>query len=321
MELEFIDWLRGEIRSSSQVPLGPGDDAALIQFTPGHQCVATVDTIIDQVDFLSAETSPASIGRKALAINLSDLAAMGAKPVAALVSIAFARNQDITFAKEVYRGLLTLAKDFNCSIAGGDTTVYDGPLSINITCLGEVLPGKAFLRSGAKPGDALLVTGQLGGSILGHHLHFTPRITEAQWLSQHAQISAAMDLSDGLGLDASRLAKESNCGIIIDLAALPVSAAAKKLATQSPTHKHATAFTQFSTATTERLHAFSDGEDFELLLAVSPPEADRLLSLQPLSVPLTRIGTFCAQPGLWATDSAGNLRSLPAKGYVHGENA
>jgi len=314
MELEFIRWLRQQLRPDARVPLGPGDDAALLKFSPQHQVVATVDTVIDGVDFLFTQATPEEIGRKSLAINLSDLAAMGAAPVAALVSISFSKGQSLPFAQQLFTGIRTLADEFNCAIAGGDVSIYDGPLSISITCLGEVPTGKAFLRGGAKPGDALLVTGPLGGSILGHHLHFMPRVREALWLRENATIHAAMDISDGLTLDASRLAQESHCGIVFDLPSIPVSDAAHTLASQA----QQPAKTEPSAISSPLWHALGDGEDFELLLAVPPDEATRLIQLQPFSTPLVKIGSFCQEPGLWYMSDSQKRLPLEVHGYVHG---
>lgn len=314
MELEFIRWLRQQLRPDARVPLGPGDDAALLKFSPQHQVVATVDTVIDGVDFLSTQVTPEEVGRKSLAINLSDLAAMGANPIAALLSISFSKGQSLPFAQRLFTGIRTLAEEFNCAIAGGDVSIYDGPLSISITCLGEVPTGKAFLRSGAKPGDALLVTGPLGGSILGHHLHFTPRVNEALWLRENATIHAAMDISDGLTLDASRLAQESACGIVLDLPSIPISEAARTLAAQ----EELPAKPQPSAISPSLRHALGDGEDFELLLAVPPEEATRLIQLQPFASPLVKIGSFCKEPGLWYMSDSQERFPLEVRGYVHG---
>src|SRR5207248_8962470 len=126
-----------------------------------------------------AEHAPEQIGRKALAVNLSDLAAMAAKPVAALVALALPRQGGEKIAKELYEGLLPLAAEFDCPVAGGDTNSWDGPLVISVTALGEVPPDRRWLRSGAHPGYAILVTGHFGGSILGPQFSFTPRVKEA----------------------------------------------------------------------------------------------------------------------------------------------
>src|SRR5688572_4958856 len=169
MELEFLRWLREQIPSSPHIPLGIGDDAALLAQQTGKQTVVTTDMLMDGTDFILHECGPEAAGRKALAVNLSDLAAMGAKPVAAFVSIAVNKNegdeQALAMAKGIFAGLLPLADEFGCAIAGGDTNSWNGPLVISVTAMGEVPAGRAWLRSGAKPGDVILVTGQFGRSI------------------------------------------------------------------------------------------------------------------------------------------------------------
>jgi thiamine-monophosphate kinase len=229
MEHELIRWLIGRTSRHPQVPMGIGDDAALLQFTQGAQTVATTDMLMDGVDFVLGSDAPHRIGRKALAVNLSDLAAMAAKPVAALVSLAIPRSGvagggSLALAQQLYEGILPLAEEFGVALAGGDTNVWEGPLVLSITALGEVAPGKAFLRSGGKPGDELLVTGSLGGSRLAKQFDFTPRIREALQLGQIAAVHAAQDVSDGLLLDLSRLAAASGCGAELQLAQIPVFA-------------------------------------------------------------------------------------------------
>jgi len=251
------------------------------------------------------EHDPAAIGHKALAVNLSDLAAMAAKPVAALVSLCLPRQGGESLARSLYGGILALAKQFDCAIAGGDTNSWDGPLVINVTALGEVPPNRAWRRSGALPGDRILVTGDFGGSILGKHMNFTPRVNEALWLAEHAEIHAAIDVSDGLSLDLSRLAEASSCGAVLDLSAIPLAAAAQQLA-----HERNDGLTAFA-------HALADGEDFELILAVPPREAERLTRQQPLGIPLTDIGLFCDEPGLWGLAADGVRKPLVPRGWEH----
>jgi thiamine-monophosphate kinase len=226
--------------------------------------------------------------------------------VAAFVSVALPRSASLSLAHGLYEGMMSLANNYNMAIAGGDTNSWNGPLCINVMAVGEVPAGKALVRSGAKPGDALVVTGRLGGSILGHHFHFNPRVKEALKLASHYAIHAAMDISDGLSLDVWRMAQESRCGVVLDLAAIPVSSAAEELSQQR------------ADGQTPLDHALSDGEDFELLLALSPDEAERLLRDQPIGVPLTIIGRFIEQPGLFARDETGVERPLIPRGYEHG---
>lgn len=304
VELDFIRWLQEQTRASAHLPVGIGDDAAILKLPANRQLVATADTLTDRVHFDLQQHTLQRIGRKALAVNLSDLAAMAAAPIAALVSLNLPRSlMQGTGARELMEGLLYLAAEYDCPIAGGDTNVVNGPLSIAVTALGSVAPGKAWLRSGAKAGDRLLVTGQLGGSLLGNHLDFEPRINEALALDERFNIHAAIDISDGLGLDLARMCQASNVGANVDVDNLPLAAAA-----------HERAQTSGRTAIE---HALGDGEDFELLLAVAPGEARRMLSQQPLKCGLTDIGEFVAAEGLHQRDAQGNLTTLAPTGYEH----
>ena len=182
----------------------------------------------DGVDFRLAKDDPRLIGRKALAVNLSDLAAMASQPIAAVIAIALPRVgigslTPLDLAKQLYEGLLPLAAEFDVALAGGDTNTHDGPLVISITALGTLTDRGPLTRRGGQPGDKLLVTGSLGGSILRHHFNFTPRIREAILLHERYELHAGMDISDGLALDLSRLADESGCGAVIRTDQLPIS--------------------------------------------------------------------------------------------------
>lgn len=306
MESDLIAWLRAELPPHPCLRLGIGDDAALVQLGSGSDCVVTVDIISDQVDFrLDQIDDPRRVGHKALGVNLSDLAAMAAIPRAAVVGLALPRQTALALAKSLYRGILPLAARFDMAIAGGDTHVWDGPLLVSITAIGAVGPHGLLRRQGAKPSDQLLVTGQLGGSLLGRHLDLEPRVREALLLNDRYDLHAAIDISDGLAIDLARLADASECGAVIELAQVPVSPAAKQLAATP------------GDARTPLEHALSDGEDFELLLAVPQATAERLVAEQPLEVPLTRIGQCITQPGLWQQDADGQRRPLPPVGFVH----
>ena len=303
MEREFILWLSERLPPHPHLRLGIGDDAALLRWTTGRDVVVTTDTITDQVDFRLHEVDPRRIGHKALAVNLSDLAAMAAEPVAAVVSLVLPREGALKLATELYLGMLPLAETYAIAIAGGDTNTWDGPLAISVTALGRTTERGPLTRSGAQVGDALLVTGGLGGSILGRHLSVEPRVREALQLHAAYTLHAGMDISDGLALDASRLAAASGCGVVIDLEAVPISADAGRLAA--------------ITGRTPLDHALGDGEDFELLIAVDRQVAEQIVREQPLAVPVTRIGEFVKQAGLWRRERDGTLAPLPATGYQH----
>ena len=306
MEFEFIDWLRKRLPDHPRLVLGPGDDAAILNLGQDSDCVVTSDLLTDEVDFDLRETDASRIGRKALAVNLSDLAAMAAEPVAAIVSLALPRDGALALAKQLYKGLLPLAEEFQLSIAGGDTNCWNGPLALSITAIGRVTSQGPLQRSTARPGDELIVTGCLGGSILGKHLDFNPRVNEALLLNKQYDIHAAIDISDGLSLDIFRLVSESRCGAEIQLEQIPVSEPARQLAQMK------------NNGRTPLAHALSDGEDFELVLAVPQKEATRLLQEQPLEVPLTRIGRCTNDTGLWSINDDGVRAALPPKGFEHG---
>jgi thiamine-monophosphate kinase len=302
MELEWIAWLRERVSRSTAIECGIGDDAAVVAVPPSSRLVVSTDLLLDGVHFRLSETTPARVGRKCLAVNLSDLAAMAARPLAAFVSLALPRDHGLELAQGLYAGLLPLADAFSIPIAGGDTNAWAQPLAVNVTVLGLVEPGRAWLRSGAKPGDWVLVTGSLGGSLLGHHFDFQPRVHEALLLAERYDIHAAMDISDGLALDLSRLASESRCGACLELDKIPISPAAHQLAQAD--------------GRTPLEHALGDGEDFELLLAVSPEEAARLLADQPLAVPLRKVGQIIPEPGLYQQIGS-DLQPLAPLGYRH----
>ncbi len=305
MERDLVRWLCKRLPAHPRMLVGPGDDAAILRTSDGANLVATTDMLMDGVDFELARHEPERIGRKALAVNLSDLAAMAATPVAALVSLALPRRGGEALAKRLYEGMLPLAVELDCPIAGGDTNSWDGPLVISVTALGEVPAERRWLRSGAQPGDAILVTGEFGGSILARQFAFTPRIREALSFAATTTVHAAIDVSDGLSLDLSRLCEASGCGANVNLAAVPISADAQRLAEQP------------GDGATALEHALSDGEDFELILAVPPLAAGVLIAHQPSNVRVTRIGEFVSQPGLFSKLPDGTTQPLSARGFEH----
>jgi len=305
MERDLVRWLCERIPSHPRLLVGLGDDAAILRVEDDANLVTTTDMLMEGVDFELREHEPERIGRKALAVNLSDLAAMAAQPLAALVSLALPQRGGETLAKSLYEGLLPLAAEFDCPIAGGDTNSWDGPLVISVTALGEVPPERRWRRSGARPGDVILVTGSFGGSILGRHLSFAPRVAEALWLAEHAEVHAAIDVSDGLSLDLARLCEASGCGAAVDLERIPIAAAASELCQRQ------------NDGRTPLDHALGDGEDFELILAVAVETAKELLVSQPLKTPLSMIGEFIAEPGLQALGKELKYRPLEPMGYEH----
>jgi thiamine-monophosphate kinase len=313
MELEFIHWLRDHVPPHPRAPLGLFDDAALISLANRSELIATIDTLTDGVDFQLTAHEPRRIGRQALAANLSDLAAMASEPIAAIISIVLPRHPPcalttLQLAIALYEGLLPLAEEFGVAIAGGDVNTFDGPLAISVTALGQTSARGPLLRSGARPGDWLLVTGQLGGSILGHMLDFTPRVRESLALHERYDLHAGTDISDGLALDASRLATASGCGAVLFTDRIPIAPAAFDLVEQEQAaDSHAAAL----------LHALSDGQDFELLLAAPPNVAQTMLHEQPLACFITQVGELISDQGLWQQSAGSPRRPLEAVGWRH----
>jgi thiamine-monophosphate kinase len=292
-EFSFISWLRERTPQGSRVLVGPGDDTAVLAGSSRSQLI-TVDMLMDGTDFILNEVGGHAAGRKAMAVNLSDIAAMAGVPVAAVVSVALPKRGGRELAEQLHLGLREMADAFGVSLVGGDTNSWNHPLAISVTLMGEATDRGPVLRSGAKSGDWLLVTGPLGGSLLGKHMTFTPRIREAIQLHEAAPIHAMIDISDGLAADLQHILDESKCGAKLDEAAIPISpdAVERSLATgRSPLH-----------------HALHDGEDFELILAVDPADGARLL--QQFSM-LTKIGE-CVESGLWLNDEP-----LAPAGWVH----
>lgn len=305
MEIELITQLRQRLPSHPLLKLGIGDDAAILDGTQGPDWVVTVDMLTDQVDFLLDKVDPRRVGRKALAVNLSDLAAMASQPVAAVVALVLPRENGMELALGLYEGMIPLAEEFGIAIAGGDTNSWDGPLAISVTAIGQTAPQGPLRRGGAKPGDWILVTGSLGGSILGHQFDFQPRVREALVLSERYDLHAGIDISDGLARDLAHIVEESRCGAVVDLSSIPISEDAVRLADE--TEDESTAMD----------HALGDGEDFELILAVPHEDAQRIIAEQPLDVPVTAIGAFVDEPGLWQVDGEGRRLPLPVRGFEH----
>jgi thiamine-monophosphate kinase len=305
MEADLIAHLRRRLPSHPLLRLGLGDDAAVLRMAEIDECVLTVDMMMDAVDFELARVDPRRVGRKALAINLSDLAAMASEPLAGVVALALPRSGGMDLAVELYEGMLPLAEEFGVAIAGGDTNSWNGPLVVSVTLLGKVTSRGPLRRNGARPGDRILVTGSLGGSILGHQFDFQPRVHEALRLRQAYELRAGMDISDGLAIDLARLTAESGCGAVVWTDAVPIAEDAYRLVEQ------------LADGSSPLDHALTDGEDFELLLAASPEEAERILTEQPLDTPVTMIGQFVAEPGLWQVGATRERLPLVAGGYQH----
>ncbi len=306
-EFELIARLTHTLPTNESVVTGAGDDCAVLDLSvPDKLVLFKTDAVVEGIHF-TRETPPEKIGRKALARCLSDIAAMAGTPTAALVTIALPQDFDPEFVGRIYDGMNILAREHNVAIVGGETTTNPERILISISLIGTVPHGKQILRSGAKPGDAIFVTGELGGSLAEKHLDFEPRLAEARWLAEHFSIHAMMDLSDGLGGDLQHILKASGVGAELLKTAVPVSRAAKVRAKANPAAKPAFAA------------ALTDGEDFELLFTVASQDAVKLLDTWKRRFPglkLSCIGKIVAGDGILIRDKGGSHK-LAARGYEH----
>jgi thiamine-monophosphate kinase len=306
-EFELIARLTPFLPSNESVIIGAGDDCAVLECgSPDSQLLFKTDAVVEGVHF-TKDTPPEQVGRKAVARALSDIAAMGGTPGAALITIGLPRDFDPVRIEQLYAGMSALAKEHKVAIAGGETTTSPERMFISIALTGFVPRGKAVLRSGAKPGDAIFVTGELGGSLAGRHLEFEPRLVEARWLASHFKVHAMIDLSDGLAGDLRHVLNASQVGAELLSKAVPVTRAAKLAARASSSAKPAL------------LAALTDGEDFELLFTTASSSAVRLLDAWKARFPslkLSCIGRVTKEPGLRLRDAHG-IRTFTGHGYVH----
>ncbi|MBI5864331.1 MAG: thiamine-monophosphate kinase [Planctomycetes bacterium] len=275
-----------------------GDDMAPIGES---ERLWTCDMLMDGVDFDSSRHSWEQIGRKAMAVNLSDCAAMGVRPVGALIAVALENRLSMDEARSLAAGAAACAAEFACPITGGDTNSWNHPTVISITVAGEAPAGRRpVLRGGAKVGDRLYVSGPLGGSILGRHLSFTPRVELGLRISRELPVHAMIDISDGLAVDLWHICEESGCGAALQECELErvIHTDARRLAVQS--------------GKTPLERALHDGEDFELVVALPrgfEPDADWKALLSP-------IGEITAEREL-RLQSGSQSRSIAPRGWEH----
>lgn len=312
-ENRLIERLARLLPSRRDVVAGIGDDCAVVRASPRDRfdLILTSDPVVEGVHFLP-DAAPETVGHKAVGRVLSDIAAMGGEPLWALIDLVAPPNTAADWLARAYRGASRLARQHSLAIIGGDTS--RGPTrELHVFAAGRLPRGTAVLRSGARPGDALYVTGRLGGSARGRHLRFEPRLAEGQWLRAGRWASAMMDLSDGIATDLPRLLKQSRAGAVLETDRLPVSAAAKRLPpTPSPAAVRGISAAQ--------LHALCDGEDFELLFttpAARAPALEKAWSRR-FGLPLSRIGVITNRAGVLEMLAADGRRSrLTARGFEH----
>ncbi len=316
-ENNLVEWIRGHVTSVPRdgVLIDIGDDMAMLELGSERLLVAS-DMLMDGVDFDARIHVPERIGRKAIAVNLSDCAAMAARPAFALVSVALNDAWGMDEARRLFAGMQEIASKFGCIIVGGDTNSWSQPLAIDVTLLARPIEGiEPVRRSGALPGDALYVSGPLGGSLAGHHLDFVPRVRAAEALARilGADLHAMMDLSDGLSTDGHRMAAASGCGLLLEAAAL--------------THAASDAARRNIGDSGRQVldHVLNDGEDFELLFAARRGRLERLAAgeIERLTAagldegfPM-RIGEVIEARDVCLRHSDGRLAPIQAQGWQH----
>jgi thiamine-monophosphate kinase len=310
-EFELIERLRGLMPTNASTRVGAGDDCAVLDLGLADRWVLLkTDAVVEGVHF-DAESDPVWIGHKALARCLSDVAAMGGAPGHAVVTLGLPSKFDPGRVEGVYRGMKPLAQRHGVAIVGGEITSNPDRLLISVAVLGTVGRGRCPLRSGARVGDELFVTGELGGSLeSGRHMRFEPRLIEARWLVEHFEIHAMIDLSDGLAGDLRHVLTASGVGAEIVAEAIPIHPAVQA---------NATAGAESRMANSPLRRALGDGEDYELLFAVAGDEAVRLAEPWKRQFPelrLSRIGKVI--PGKEVLLREGReLQPLTLDGYKH----
>lgn len=303
-EFSFIKWIRERQKRRKDVILAIGDDCAAINVSSDKLCLITTDMLVDGTHFDLKRCTVSDVGRKAIACSISDVAAMGCQATVAVVSVCFPHHTTERFARELYKGIWSIANKYHIEIVGGDIVSGDGPLCINVTMLGRDDGLKPVLRSGAKAGDMILVTGTLGGSLLGKHLHFEPRLKEGLMLNKNFAIHAMIDISDGLTADLNHILEESGVGAVLYEDRIPVSEAALKMAEKS--------------GNTPLYHALSDGEDYELLFTLSKGQAKKAMESHFFKgVMINCIGEITCVCGIQMKFSDGKIRRIKPRGYEH----
>jgi thiamine-monophosphate kinase len=306
-EKKLIDKIRGLARPKTPVIKGIGDDCAVLRFPTGHDALVTTDFTIENVHFRRQWHSPELVGRRCLTRGLSDIAAMGGRPVAVFLSLAVDSNVPQSWVNGFFKGLLQLAEEFQVSLAGGDTAQSAQGIQADIVVVGSVPKGKAVLRSGAKPDDLIYVTGELGGAAatidrlaqskplgLGYskYLSPNPRLAVGQNLRRRGLASAMIDVSDGLSTDLEHICQESQVGAEIEAATIPRG--------QIGREKVALEF------------ALHGGDDYELLFTSAKP-----MPRYVAGVRVTRIGRITKNLGMRLLGPDGKSKRLRAQGWEH----
>ena len=300
-EDDITAWFRQQSRiDPSAFPIGIGDDMAEVCLGDAASVLITTDMLLDGSHFDLKTATLEQVGYKAMAASLSDCAAMATVPLAAVVAVALPPGFGQARLKELHAGIAVAAEKYDCPLIGGDITSWrqSHPFAVNVTMLSRRAANAPVRRNGAQAGDAVCVTGSLGGSLLRKHLAFEPRVREALKLAQSVTLNAMMDISDGLSTDLNRICEQSGVGAILEAASIPISDDARTLADPLAAALH-------------------DGEDFELLFTLTSEQCTRLLQAWDDPTPIARIGRVAEGSGMQIRMPDGQMAELTPGGYDH----
>jgi thiamine-monophosphate kinase len=302
-EDETTSWFaRQSELAAADFPIGIGDDMAQIRL--GNESVLiTTDMLLDGVHFDLREVTIEQAGYKAMAVSLSDCAAMATMPIAAVVSVALPRGFGEKELKQLHSGIALAGDKFGCALVGGDITSWEGenPFAVSVAMLSRKADNEPVTRSGAKVDDCICVTGSLGGSRLGKHIDFEPRVNEAIKIAQIVKVNSMIDISDGLSSDLNRICKASKVSAVINAEQIPISEPAQESAEPLSSALH-------------------DGEDFELLFTLSQEGCRKLLDEWDGPTPVTQIGVTTDSKKMQIRMPDGLVKDLEAGGYEHLNN-